>query len=117
MAGVSQHGSDWGKIASLLPGRSADAVRNRWFRLAKEQSGADHPGRRTDATDAPGATDDMPDAPPDALPPDATDDRSTDDRSTDDRSTDDRSTNDLSWSAQEDGAIGELVQVHGATAG
>ena len=36
MAAVEEHGQKWRIIAAKLPGRSDDAVRNRWKRLSAE---------------------------------------------------------------------------------
>lgn len=47
------HGCKWRRIAALLPGRSDDAVRNRWNRLREQQPGA--PALPAGAASAPAA--------------------------------------------------------------
>jgi len=52
VAGVRRHGCKWRVIAALLPGRSDDAVRNRWNRvkdLPEHRSSSDDGARATDA--------------------------------------------------------------------
>ena len=46
---VQEHGCCWRKIAVELPGRSDDAVRNRWFRLQQAASTRDAAPRDTPA--------------------------------------------------------------------
>ena len=43
---VRRLGFKWRQIAALLPGRSDDAVRNRWARLNPDASKAEHAGRK-----------------------------------------------------------------------
>jgi hypothetical protein len=56
---VEQHGPRWRKISSLVPGRSDDAVRNRWNRLKEVERGlaagpeAGAPGLNAALQDAP----------------------------------------------------------------
>eukprot|EP00908_Phaeocystis_cordata_P009605 Transcript_20399.p1 GENE.Transcript_20399~~Transcript_20399.p1 ORF type:complete len:276 (-),score=98.00 Transcript_20399:335-1162(-) len=41
LRGVAEYGQKWRAIATRLPGRSDDAVRNRWKRLVRAQGGPD----------------------------------------------------------------------------
>ena len=51
---VQEHGCCWRKIAAQLPGRSDDAVRNRWFRIQRAASLRDaHHGAPRDTRDTP----------------------------------------------------------------
>ena len=42
--GVAELGQKWRAIAGRLPGRSDDAVRSRWKRLAKARPNSNEPG-------------------------------------------------------------------------
>jgi len=62
VAGVRKYGCKWRVIAALLPGRSDDAVRNRWNRVK------DLPEHRSSSDDADGAICVPPPKPPKAPP-------------------------------------------------
>jgi len=44
LAAVAIHGTSWHLVATAIPGRTADAVRNRWHRLRQQQRAPHGPG-------------------------------------------------------------------------
>lgn len=104
VAGVRMYGCKWRVIAALLPGRSDDAVRNRWNRVK------DLPQHRSSSEDAEHATVAKPPKPPKVPPKAQAQKRETDTHAFSEQADQENKRDRVSWSRKEDELIIRSVE-------